>query len=953
MCLVVVWCGVVCCMVEGKGRGVDNGELLVSKWFPITEVSVESVRERSVGHNPPLNRIHVWFARRPHTTSRAAILSSLLPEETKKRDFLKLLGIPPEVDVQRAQDKIAQAKVSGIRIKNPFTWDRSYKHTPSKTEWSALHSLLQRHWAQRCPLVVDPMAGGGTIPFEAMRLGLPVVAGDSNPVAFVCLKGSLEYPAQFGKKLLPAVERFCKEAHEVAKAELEKFFPKQPGEKVYAYLWARTVRCSSCGLIIPLSPNWWIKKAKSDEESFAVKLIVPEKGEKCSFEIVRSPISHELNPDKGTVKGGRVECPSCHTVIDGDEVKREAQIGRMGHQLYCVCIKNKGLGKKRAGWDFRAPSKEEYEAVEEARIRLKDKLPVWKAQKLVPTENFPETANDTRPLQYGMPRWCDLFNPRQLLTHLTYLEKFIEAKERMFAGKERGGEKWGFMEAVMTYGAMVFDTCVNYNCLLSRWHFRRTLISPVMELQGFPFKWSYAEWNQLVPKGGYNWALPKVLDALKEIIELLPEDPPKPTVYCGTATKIRLKDKSVPCIVVDPPYAANVMYAEVSDFFYVWLKRLLGDIFPDIFSATLTEKEEEAVANLARFRNMGRSAKKLAQEDYRTKMEACFREMHRILRDDGVVTVMFTHRTAEAWSNLATALMNADFTFVSSWPVHTEPPEKYGKRGKGVLKITVLLTCRKRKANHPGVWEHIIEELRDVAKQKIEEFSELGIEEPDLKVSVYGPVLGRFADYYPVKTATGKEIDPLEALNLVTDILNEKFLQEAGIQNADKETAAYINLLATFPHTETEYEEARLATVFGGLVTLDTLDVKGTYGLVEKRGKKIKILSARERLANGTLDPYDPKNLKTMIDHLHAAILLYERGGLIAAKSFLRDKNLDLAGSPFPTVLQAYARYAAATYNENFRKDAAMAKALLAALGQTINFAPRKEERLDHYLRES
>jgi len=440
---------------------------------------------------------------------------------------------------------------------------------------------------------------------------------------------------------------------------------------------------------------------------------------------------------------------------------------------------------------------------------------------------------------------------------------------------------------------------------------------------------------------------------LGEIIKLLPESAGTPTVYCETATKIPLEDKSVPCIVVDPPYAANVMYAEVSDFFYVWLKRLLGDIFPEAFKTTLTEKEEEAVANPVRFKGRGRSAKKLAQEDYKTKMEACFREMYRILQDDGVMTVMFTHRTAEAWSSLATALMNADFTFISSWPVHTEPPGKYAKRGKGVLKVTILLTCRKRKANHPGIWEHIIEELRDVAKQKIEEFSKIGIEEPDLKVSVYGPVLGKFADYYPVRTATGKEIDPLDALDLVTDVLNEKFLQEAGIQNADKETAAYINLLATFPHTETEYEEARLATVFGGLVTLDTLDVKGTYGLVEKRGKKIKILSARERLANGTLDPHDPKNLKTMIDHVQAAILLYERGGLIAVKQFLRDKNLDLAGSPFPTVLQAYARYSAATYDENFRKDAAMAKALLAALGQTIEFAPRKEERLDHYLRES
>jgi adenine-specific DNA methylase len=293
--------------------------------------------------------------------------------------------------------------------------------------------------------------------------------------------------------------------------------------------------------------------------------------------------------------------------------------------------------------------------------------------------------------------------------------------------------------------------------------------------------------------------------------------------------------------------------------------------------------------------------------------------------------------------------MNAGFTFVSSWPVHTEPPEKYAKRGKGVLKVTILLTCRKRRVNHPGIWEHIKDELRQIAKQKIEEYTKLGISGPDLKVSVYGPVLGRFADYYPVKTATGKEIDPQEALDLVTDVLNEKFLQEVGIENADKETAAYINLLATFPTTKTEYEEARLATVFGGRITLDTLDVKGAYGLIEKKGKDIRILSARDRQAIGIIDPYDAKTLKTAIDHVHAAILLYERGGLIQVKRLMQEKNLDIAGSPFQAVLQAYARYAENSTDENFKKDASIAKALLAALGKTMNWAPKKEERLDHY----
>jgi adenine-specific DNA methylase len=875
-----------------------------------------------------------------------------LPANETRKDFLELLGIPADVDLQKAQDKLVQAKASGIKLQqNPFFWKRAFEHVPTEKELSKLTDVLEEFWGVERPLVVDPMAGGGSIPFEAMRLGLPVVAGDLNPVAFICLKGTLEYPARFGRKLLSAVECFCREVNAPAIADVEKYFPQSKGETIYRYLWARTIHCTSCGLKIPLAPNWWILHSTDDSKNMGMRLRIPEEGEECDLEIVENPIKEGIDPEKGTVKGGRAECPRCFTVISGEEIKHEAQNGKMGQQVYAISIKKRAAGHNRASSSFRTLTKEDQKGIDLARVRLEEMLPIWESQGMVPIETVPEGLKTREPLNFGMTRWCDFFSSRQLLVHLTYLDKFRQVKSKLFEGKKPGSEEWDFAVAVSIYGAMVFDACLTYNCRLARWAPDRGIIKGSMDMQAFPFRWSYVESGH--PSTLWPWAMTKVLDALGGIVNLLPSNQSNPQIYCGAAAKIPLEGKSVPCIIVDPPYAENVMYAEISDFFYVWLKRLIADLFVNEFKPILTEKDEEAVANPARFRGMGKSAKELSQEDYKTKMEACFREMNRTLQDDGVMTVMFTHRTAEAWSSLATALMNSDFTFVSSWPVHTEPPDKFAKRGKGVLKVTVLLTCRKRKANHPGIWEHIIEELRGLAKQKIEEFTKLGISGPDLKVSVYAPVLGKFADYYPVKTATGKEIGPQQALDLVVDVLNEKFLQEAGIQNADKETAAYINLLATFPTTETEYEEARLATVFGGLVTLDTLDVKGTYGFVEKDGKNIKILSARDRQALGIIDPYDTKTLKTTIDHVHAAILQYERDGLIQVKRLMQEKNLDTAGSPFPTVLQAYARYAESSSNESFQKDAAIAKALLAALGKSIEFAPKKGERLDHYTSES
>ena len=170
---------------------MPENDLLISKWFPITEVSVESVRERSASSAlPPLYFLHVWFARRPLATSRAAVLGSLLPANANKRDFLELMGIPRDVDLQKAQDKLTQAKAAGIKLlENPYFWSRAFEHNPTEKELNKLHAILKDFCGSERPLVVDPMAGGGSIPFEALRLGLPVYAGDLNPVAFICLKG--------------------------------------------------------------------------------------------------------------------------------------------------------------------------------------------------------------------------------------------------------------------------------------------------------------------------------------------------------------------------------------------------------------------------------------------------------------------------------------------------------------------------------------------------------------------------------------------------------------------------------------------------------------------------------------------------------------------------------------------------------------------------------------------
>ena len=913
---------------------------LIDEWFPTGEVGVESVRERSVGQNPPINRLHVWFARRPLVASRAAVLASILPSETTREEFLKLLGIPHDKNVVAAAEKLARAKASGVKLKeNPFDWERAFKYTPPKPQLDALREKLGRFWGRERVLVLDPMAGGGSIPYEALRVGLDVMAGELNPVAYIVLKATLEYPVKFRERLLQAVRDFCEEVHRRAKSELEEFFPKKSGENAYRYLWTRTIRCPSCGLVIPLSPNWWLVR-EGEKTDLAVRLLVSDNSDTCSFEIVSNPKARGLDPDEGTDVGKSARCPRCRTTVDSEFVKKEAQEGRMGHQMYAVSVKVAGK------WSFRAPTKEELEAVKKAERILRNKLISWENMGLVPHEKFPDNFFDFRPIQYGMPYWRDLYNPRQLLTHLTYLEKFQEVKKELLS-KAASEEEMEFYKAVITYGALVFDSCLTYNCILTRWAPDRLVIKSSMDVQAFPFKSSYAEWNQLVDKGGYTWSLEKVLDALTEIVKLLPSETGNVVVYCGDAANIPLPDKSVDCIVVDPPYYENVMYSEVSDFFYVWLKRLVGDLYPEAFQHELTPKEEEAVANPARFRGV-KKARELANKHYESKIEACFREMKRVLRDDGVMTVMFTHRKAEAWASLAKALINAGFTFEASWPVATEPGQKFGKMGKGVLKYTVLLRCKKRVEDKRGLWEEIKEELFEEAEKRVRDHHNIGITGPDLLVSVYGPVLGRFANYSQVKDAAGNLKTPNDALHIVAEIVN-KFLTE-DIE-ADPITLAYINLLRQFPNLIVDYDQARLTTVFGGNISLDRLDAKSGLGLVKSTGEKVRILLSKERVAEGYITPTKPVTLRTTIDVIHASLIQYERLGLKAVIALLAETGRNNRESGFLSVLRAIAQLGInGQGDKKLIEEAKTAATLLEALGHKVQFTLAKGEKLDDYV---
>ena len=404
---------------------------LIERWLPIAALSVESTRERTpMTPFPAPNRLHVWWARRPLVASRAAILASLLPADVNREKFLQVIGIHGDpVDTRR---RIDAAKRNNEHLgPDPYGYKRAFTYVPSRHDkrWAAT--------ATGCSLerltVLDPTAGGGSIPFEAGRTGFMAVANDLNPVAALILKATIDWPGWYGNA---ARDEFCELArHFVRHAgpKYEHVFPPEPEDiRIEGYLWARTITCPYCDGLVPLSPNW---RLAPDGLGVRLKPVLGagpgSEGRVCEFEIV------ELAGEQasGTVSRGDGTCPysDCERVIDGDEIKAQAQAGRMGEQLFAIAYKKRTLtktktGKTREKWvrHYRAPRPEDDNSAE-IQAMLAKKLPEWEAFDIVPSESIGDLSNyDRGHKMYGMQEWTELFSPRQLLCHGTSVEVFRE-----------------------------------------------------------------------------------------------------------------------------------------------------------------------------------------------------------------------------------------------------------------------------------------------------------------------------------------------------------------------------------------------------------------------------------------------------------------------------------------------------------------------------------------------
>ena len=561
---------------------------LIERWLPIAALGEESVRERrSMTALPPTYYLHVWWARRPLVASRAALLASLLPADADRDKFLHVLGIHGDPVATRQQ--IDAAKRSGEDLGlNPYGYRRAFTYSPSADDLA---------WARAAgtapvePKILDPTAGGGSIPIEVGRLGFAAYANDLNPVATLILKATADWPALHGPPLLDEFKHLASAFIERAEPKYRDVFPAEAeGNRVEGYLWARTIACPYCAGLVPLSPNWRLAPGGTGVRLNPALASGPgSEGRTCSFEIVETARDHS----PGTVSRGDGSCPysDCDRVIDGDEIKRQAQAGDMGEQLYVVAYKKRvpgkvlksgKRGKERWVRGYRAPVLEDDNRADIA-VRLAEKLPEWEALDLVPSESIGTLSNYDRGHKlYGMYSWIDMFSPRQLLCHGTGVEIFWE----MLEADRANGELTDVRRAAYGYLALTLDTLLNYNNRYGRWDQSTGRVRSIFDRHNFAFVWSYAEMAPLVAGVGYEWAIEKTIKCIDELVSLVRPDangdnddlfvgaeaaeytPPPITITCKPGDSLdHIEDGSIDAVVMDPPYYDNVMYAELSDFF--------------------------------------------------------------------------------------------------------------------------------------------------------------------------------------------------------------------------------------------------------------------------------------------------------------------------------------------------------------------------------------------------
>jgi len=846
--------------------------------FPVKEVSDESSREKNIRHGH-ISTLHIWWARRPLASSRASIYAALTFEPKDEEERLKRAHF----------------------IANLSKWENSLNRNLIDR---ARDDILKANNGKK-PRVLDPFAGGGAIPLEALRLGCEAYASDLNPVAVLIEKCTLEYPQRYGRKkveglygekeinpLLEDVKKWGGWVLEEAKKEIGKYYPEEEdGSIPVGYIWARTIKCSNpaCGVEIPLVRQTWL--AKKDKKKIAYK-ILPD-GNRIEFEI-KADEQIDFDPTIGTISRAKVICPRCGSGLSDKETRKQFQEGRAGQRMAVVVLHH----PKRQGKIYRLAAEKDLEIFRDAEKHLEKKrqelFDKWGIDP-VPDEPTPEgkgrgaeRAFSVR--NYGLNTWGDLFNSRQKLALITFAENVKQA----YASMLKDGYEEEYAKVVVSYLGLFLSRFSSYHCVLVPWQPGYEKVQRAFSRQALGMTWDYTEVNPMSDNVG-NWIglFGDTLETLSHLSQI-PQSPIS-KVTQSSATSLSYPDNFFDGVFTDPPYYDNVPYSYLSDFFYVWLKRTVGDLYPDLFATPLTPKSEEIVTY-----SHGSEGFKGGKKFFEDMITKAFEEISRVLKPEGIACIVFAHKSTEAWETIINALLRSGLYLTASWPVHTEMKARLRAKESAALASSIYMVCRKRTENKTAYFNEIKPQIEQKIKEKLDQFWNEGIGGSDFFISAIGPAMEVFGKYDSIERLSGEPVLTKELLDFVRKVVSEyalsKILKSPDLGSIDEETRFYLLWRWTYNSTKVHFDDARkLGQAVGTEIT-----EKWNSGFIKKDKEFISVLNAKER-GNNFMERGE---FEGIINVLHASLLLWEQNNRKAISELLEETG-NLNNNAFWQVVQA------------------------------------------------
>lgn len=759
---------------------------LIEVAIPLDEINEASAREKSIRHGHP-STLHLWWARRPLATARAVLFASLIDDPSERKDLY-----PTKDDQNQRRQELFDL------IERMVQWENSSDENVLNEVRAEIKKAVGNP-----PEVLDPFAGGGTIPLEAQRLGLRAHAADLNPVAVLINKAMIELPFNFKDRppvnpdaqknfangvdwhgahgLAVDVEYYGRRLKNLAAERIGDLYPTvklDDGSEatVIAWIWTRTVKCNNpaCLKIFPLAHSFVLSK----KQNISVKPIL--EGDQFRFEIAKDEA-----PVEGTISRSGGRCIHCGANVKFEHIRAEARAGRLGVRLMAIVAEGKG-----------------------ERIYLEPNDEHVKAADVEPPEDsidapLPEKALGFAIQNYGVKNYNQMFTARQLTALTTFSDLSFDVRAEVMSDC---GDK-NYADAVATYLALLVDKLAMYHSSNCIWHSGRDIPVHVFGRQALSAVWDYAEANPFSGSAGcFDNMLDWIIKCLREL----------PTTSEGEAHQhdaAKTFEQKKILISTDPPYYDNVPYSDLSDFFYAWLRRSIKKIYPRLLMKMITPKAEELIADPHRH-----DSKAAARNFFENGMRTALKNIYDSSTVDFPTTIYYAYKQDDSkvddeqlssgWETMLRAIIDAGFIITGTWPMRTELTTAL-KGKKNALSTSVVIVCRKPpKPKEPISYNLFINEVMFKLGSKLENLQLSNLSPVDMAQAAIGPGMELYSKYSMVQRGDGRVMDIRSALRLINKVLDE-FLNSQDTE-LDNESKFCIDLYKQVGFDEIKFGEAQL-----------------------------------------------------------------------------------------------------------------------------------------------